>query len=179
MRIRTLWWIVISGALHNFNVYAINAFQTPFLQRYHMLNLRNAALVSALVVGLVGAIGLLGGGWASDRLSRRRADGRLLLAAGTMMASVPLRVPRARAAARIDHRVHDSDGSRHHAELRLLRHRVRGHPGRRRAAVARQRRGYLLFRDVRHGREHGNVPHGQAVRVSREAGNGGRRVRPR
>jgi MFS family permease len=89
MRIRTLWWIVISGALHNFNVYAINAFQTPFLQRYHALDLRSAALVSALVVGLVGAIGLLGGGWASDRLSRRRADGRLLLAAVTMMASVP------------------------------------------------------------------------------------------
>lgn len=89
IRIRTLWWIVISGALHNFNVYAINAFQTPFLQRYHSLDLRSAALVSALVVGLVGAIGLLGGGWASDRLSRRRADGRLLLAAGTMLASVP------------------------------------------------------------------------------------------
>jgi MFS family permease len=89
MRIRTLWWIVISGALHNFNVYAINAFQTPFLQRYHSLDLRSAALVSALVVGFVGAIGLLAGGWASDRLSRRRADGRLLLAAGTMMASVP------------------------------------------------------------------------------------------
>ena len=89
MRIKTLWWIVISGALHNFNVYAINAFQTPFLQRYHALDLRNAALVSALVVGLVGAVGLLAGGWASDRLSRRRADGRLLLAAGTMMASVP------------------------------------------------------------------------------------------
>lgn len=88
-RIKTLWWIVVSGALHNFNVYAINAFQTPFLQRYHELNLRNAALVSAVVVGLVGAIGLMAGGWASDRLSRRRADGRLLLAAGTMMASVP------------------------------------------------------------------------------------------
>ena len=89
MRIRTLWWIVLSGALHNFNMYAINAFQTPFLQRYHGLDLRNAAMASALVVGLVGAIGLLGGGWASDRLSRRRVDGRLLLAAGTMMASVP------------------------------------------------------------------------------------------
>ncbi len=89
MRLRTLWWIVISGALHNFNVYAINAFQTPFLQRYHSLNLRDAALVSAVTVGLVGAIGLLAGGWASDRLSRRRADGRLLLAAGTMLASVP------------------------------------------------------------------------------------------
>jgi MFS family permease len=89
LRIRTLWWVVISGALHNFNVYAINAFQTPFLQRYHALDLRSAALVSAVVVGLVGAIGLLAGGWAADRLSSRRADGRLLLAAGTMLASVP------------------------------------------------------------------------------------------
>ncbi|MBC8027259.1 MAG: MFS transporter, partial [Steroidobacteraceae bacterium] len=33
LRIKTLWWIVASGALHNFNIYAINKFQTPFLMR--------------------------------------------------------------------------------------------------------------------------------------------------
>ncbi len=140
LRIKTLWWIVISGALHNFNVYAINAFQTPFLQRYHMLNLRNAALVSALVVGLVGAIGLLGG-WLglgpTESATRRRAPaarGRHDDGIGALC------VPRARAAVGIHRVVHDSDGARHHAELRLLRDGVRGHPGRRRAAAAWHRR---------------------------------------
>jgi MFS family permease len=89
LRIKTLWWIVASGALHNFNIYAINKFQTPFLMRYHSLSLRDAAMVSALVLGLVGIVGLLVGGWASDRLSQKRADGRLLLAGGTMLVSVP------------------------------------------------------------------------------------------
>jgi len=89
LRIRTLWWIVASGALHNFNIYAINKFQTPFLMRYHELSLRDAAMVSALVLGLVGTVGLLAGGWASDRLAQKRADGRLLLAGGTMLVSVP------------------------------------------------------------------------------------------
>jgi MFS family permease len=89
LRIKTLWWIVASGALHNFNIYAINKFQTPFLMRYHSLSLRDAAMVSAVVLGLVGIVGLLAGGWASDRLAQRRADGRLLLAGATMLVSVP------------------------------------------------------------------------------------------
>ncbi len=89
LRIRTMWWIILSGALHNFNMYAINAFQTPYLQRFHELGLREANAVSAVTLGAVGVIGLLVGGWASDRLSERRSDGRLLLAAFTMLAAVP------------------------------------------------------------------------------------------
>ena len=87
--IRTMWWIIASGALHNFNMYAINAFQTPYLQRFHELGLREANAVSAIVLGAVGVVGLLVGGWASDRLAVRRSDGRLLLATFTMLAAVP------------------------------------------------------------------------------------------
>ena len=87
--IRTMWWIIASGALHNFNMYAINAFQTPYLQRFHELGLREANAVSAIVLGAVGVVGLLVGGWASDRLALRRSDGRLLLAGFTMLAAVP------------------------------------------------------------------------------------------
>jgi MFS family permease len=89
LRIPTMWWIIASGALHNFNMYAINAFQTPFLQRFHELGLREAGMVSAVTLGAVGVVGLLAGGWASDRLAVRRADGRLLLGALTMLAAVP------------------------------------------------------------------------------------------
>jgi predicted MFS family arabinose efflux permease len=89
LKIRTLWWIIASGALHNFNMYAINSFQTPFLQRYHGLGLREANMVSSVVLGAVGVIGLIVGGWAADRWAVRRADGRLLLGAIAMLASVP------------------------------------------------------------------------------------------
>lgn len=89
LSIPTMWWIIASGALHNFNMYAINAFQTPFLQRFHGLSLKEASNISAVVLGAVGIAGLLFGGWASDRLSVKRVDGRLLLSAVTMLAAAP------------------------------------------------------------------------------------------
>jgi MFS family permease len=85
----TMRWIVLSGIFHNFNMYAINAFQTPFLQRFHEMTLREASNVSAVSVGAVGAIGLLAGGWLADRLSARRRDGRLLLSACSMAIAAP------------------------------------------------------------------------------------------
>ena len=70
LRLPTMWWIILSGIFHNFNMYAINAFQTPFLQRFHEMSLREASNVSALSVGAVGAIGLLAGGWLADKFER-------------------------------------------------------------------------------------------------------------
>src|SRR5579864_8300844 len=63
LKLRTMWWIILSGIFHNFNMYAINAFQTPFLQRFHQLSLREASTVSAIAAGAAGAVGLLAGGW--------------------------------------------------------------------------------------------------------------------
>ena len=40
LRLPTMWWIILSGIFHNFNMYAINAFQTPFLQRFHDMGLK-------------------------------------------------------------------------------------------------------------------------------------------
>jgi MFS family permease len=85
----TMWWIILSGIFHNFNMYAINAFQTPFLQRFHEMSLREASNVSAVSVGAVGAIGLLAGGWLADRLSVKRRDGRLLLSACSLAIAAP------------------------------------------------------------------------------------------
>ena len=47
LSIRTLWWIILSGALHNFNMYALGAFLAPFLIRYHGVSLARAGLVAA------------------------------------------------------------------------------------------------------------------------------------
>jgi len=89
LRIRTFWWVVLSGMLFNFNAYAVNTFQTPFLQRFHELGLRDANNLSALSLGLAGVVGLLVGGWLGDRLRQQYANGRLVLAAISMGLGAP------------------------------------------------------------------------------------------
>src|SRR5436190_17227018 len=71
--IPTMWWIIASGALHNFNMYAIGAFLPAFLMRYHHTSLQAAGFISAVVAGSVGALGMLAGGWLGDAMMRRRA----------------------------------------------------------------------------------------------------------
>ena len=89
LSITTLWWIVLSGLLFNFNSYAVNTFQTAFLQRFHEIGLREATNISAISLGLTGAIGLLLGGWLGDRLRLKYANGRLMLAGITMLIAAP------------------------------------------------------------------------------------------
>jgi predicted MFS family arabinose efflux permease len=90
LRIPTIWWIILSGALHNFNAYAVNAFLPAFLGRYHGMDLRQANTIAAVVLGAVGVVGLLGGGWAADKFRQTRANGRMLLATASLFVSTPL-----------------------------------------------------------------------------------------
>src|SRR5258708_32018393 len=89
LKLPTMWWIILSGIFHNFNMYAINAFQTPFLQRFHEMGLRQASNVSAISVGAVGAIGLLAGGWLAGKLRAKPPDGGLLCAARPLLVAAP------------------------------------------------------------------------------------------
>src|SRR5262245_2717569 len=90
LSIPTMWWIIASGALHNFNIYAIGAFLSPFLQRFHHLGKLNAGMISMVVFGLAGIPGLLIGGMLGDRLGKRKANGRLMVAASATLLSAPL-----------------------------------------------------------------------------------------
>jgi predicted MFS family arabinose efflux permease len=90
LRIPTMWWLILSGALHNFTTYAISSFPSPYLMRVHGVSLREAGFVSMLVYGVGGGIGLLLGGAASDAAVRRRPDGRALVAAAALLGSAPL-----------------------------------------------------------------------------------------
>lgn len=85
----TMVWIILSGALHNFNMYAIGAFLSSYLQRYHGLNVGSAGLVSGIVYGLGGGVGILLGGWACDKMVRRRISGRLEVGAVALLISTP------------------------------------------------------------------------------------------
>ena len=90
LSIPTMWWIIASGALHNFNMYAIGAFLSPFLQRVHHVNKLNAGMISMVVYGLAGVPGLIVGGLLSDRLVKHRRNGRLVLSSIAIFISAPL-----------------------------------------------------------------------------------------
>jgi MFS family permease len=90
LSIPTVWWVIASGALHNFNMYALGAFLSPFLIRFHHVTLGDAGLLVMFVYGLSGIVGLVGGGIAADSLYRRRVDGRLLVATISITISAPL-----------------------------------------------------------------------------------------
>lgn len=86
----TMRWLILSGAVHNFNMYAIGAFITPFLMRYHGADIQQANLISMLVYGVMGAPGLLIGGFVGDAMLKKRRDGRMLLATAAIALSIPL-----------------------------------------------------------------------------------------
>jgi predicted MFS family arabinose efflux permease len=88
LRIPTVWWIIVSGALHNFNAYALGAFLSPFLQRFHGLTVREAGRLNAVVYGC-GGLGVLLGGWACDKIVRRRISGRMEVATAALVVFVP------------------------------------------------------------------------------------------
>lgn len=85
--IATIWWIIASGIMFNFNAYAVNTFQTAFLQRFHGLPIGQAANISAFSLGLAGVLGLLVGGWLGDRL--RLPSRRLSLAGFGFLIAAP------------------------------------------------------------------------------------------
>jgi MFS family permease len=87
LRIPTMGWLILSGALHNFNMYALGQFLSPYLIRYHGLDVAGAGLFGGVVYGFGGGAGLLLGGWACDRAAGRRAGGRLEVAAAALVAS--------------------------------------------------------------------------------------------
>jgi MFS family permease len=90
LSIPTMWWLILSGALHNFNMYALGSFLAPMLMRYYGTDLRGAGIMTTIVYGLSGIPGLLAGGSLADRWSVRRRDGRLLVASIATLISAPL-----------------------------------------------------------------------------------------
>jgi MFS family permease len=89
LSIPTLWWIIASGALHNFNMYALGAFLASFLIRYHGVSLSQAGFVAMWVYGLSGIFGLVVGGIAADAFYKKRKDGRLVIATMAIAICVP------------------------------------------------------------------------------------------
>lgn len=90
LSIPSMWPIVASGALHNFNMYAIGAFIAPLLIRHHHVDIAQAGTYSTFVFGLSGIPGLFFGGLLADRLTRRWLGGRMILSAAMFLLAAPL-----------------------------------------------------------------------------------------
>jgi MFS family permease len=90
LSIPTMWWIILSGALHNFNMYTIGSFLAPYSIRFHSLSIRDAGLLSMVANGLAGIPGLILGGYLGDAMLKKRKNGRLIIAAIALMLSGPL-----------------------------------------------------------------------------------------
>lgn len=87
--IPTMWWIIASGALHNFIMYAVSSFLPAFLIRYHNVSVQKAGFISGIIIGSVGGVGMLLGGWLGDSWIRRWPGGRMVLAGIAVLMSVP------------------------------------------------------------------------------------------
>lgn len=90
LSIPTLWWIIVSGASVNFASYAMATFLPSFMVRYHQINVAQAGIVAAIVLGVMGLVGLTAGGWIADKVHQRRPSGRLMLGAVCLLVATPL-----------------------------------------------------------------------------------------
>jgi predicted MFS family arabinose efflux permease len=90
LRTPTLWWIIVSGALLNFNMYAIATFLPTFFSRIHGLSLASTGIASGIVYLSGGLAGCVTAGYLGDSIIRRRKGGRLRIAAITSLAAAPL-----------------------------------------------------------------------------------------
>jgi MFS family permease len=83
LKIPSIRWIAVTGALYNANMYTLAAFLPAYLHRYHALDQKQSTTIAAILFGVSGVLGLLLGGWAADRVAMVRANGRLLVCAGS------------------------------------------------------------------------------------------------
>jgi MFS family permease len=89
LKIPTLLWIIASGALVNFNMYAIGTFMPAMFGRIYHLNVGRAGIQTGYVYMIGGIIGGLVSGWAADRIIKTRQNGRMLLGALFSLVGVP------------------------------------------------------------------------------------------
>src|SRR5207248_2546502 len=97
-RIPTLWWIIASGAMVNFNFYVLGTFLPAFLIRYHGLSVAQAGLWAGLGHGVSGVIGGASAGFIGDWAIHHRQNGRMLVAGSAALLAAPaaffgIRVP--------------------------------------------------------------------------------------
>lgn len=89
LKIPTMWWIILSGALLNFNMYAIATFLPAMLSRIHHVSNARAGFGTGIAYLIGGSLGGILAGWIGDKIVHKRVDGRMLAAAALALVAVP------------------------------------------------------------------------------------------
>ena len=89
LKIPTLWWIIASGALVNFNMYAIGTFMPAMFGRIFKLDVGRAGVITGVVYIAGGLAGGIVGGWMGDWIILRYRNGRLWMGAILSLAGAP------------------------------------------------------------------------------------------
>jgi len=89
-RVRSIYGIMLAFAGYNFAAYAVGTFLVPVLQRYYGLDLVPAALLSGVIIGVTGLVGLLIGGRVLDRASKRSSSRRVIFSAVSLVLAAVL-----------------------------------------------------------------------------------------
>jgi MFS family permease len=89
LKVPTFWWIAISGALVNFNLYAIGVFFPAFFGRIHHMNVAHAGITTGIIYAVGGVLGGSVAGVWGDRIVRRNRSGRMKIAAIAALLAVP------------------------------------------------------------------------------------------
>jgi MFS family permease len=90
LNVPTFRWIALSGALVNFNLYAVGTFFPAFFGRIHHMNVARAGIMTGIVYAVGGMFGGLIAGWLGDRVAHRSRSGRMKIAAIAALLAVPL-----------------------------------------------------------------------------------------
>ncbi len=85
----TMRWLILSGAIHNFCLYALSSFMTPYLMRFHELEIRDASFISMIINGILTMPGLLLGGFVGDAAKKWRTNGALIIVTAAVLLSTP------------------------------------------------------------------------------------------
>jgi predicted MFS family arabinose efflux permease len=89
LKIPTLLWIIASGALLNFNMYAVGTFMPAMLGRIHGLKVGDAGIATGILYLVGGVAGGLFGGWIGDHVISKRQNGRMVAAAVIALVGAP------------------------------------------------------------------------------------------
>jgi MFS family permease len=90
LKMPTMWWIIASGALFNFNMYAIATFLPAFLSRIHRLTLAQSGVATGIIFAVGGVAGGLVAGSLGDRVIRTHENGRMMVAAVIAAIGAPI-----------------------------------------------------------------------------------------
>lgn len=90
LKIPTLWWIILSGAFLNFNMYALGTFMPAFLSRVHGYTLAKSGMATGVVYLIGGVSGGFLGGYLGDRVAGAGRNVRLSMVALVSLLSAPV-----------------------------------------------------------------------------------------